>query len=90
MKAPEPSQFRMVLRAPKQGWLRNRPRTSANASPSQPQSAVPEDEMKKVVTFTAALLAFGASMAFAAGGLNLHFDGCAADGGACRRCSRAT
>jgi hypothetical protein len=38
--------------------------------------------MKKVVTFTAALLAFGASMAFAAGGLNLHFDGCAADGGA--------
>ena len=38
--------------------------------------------MKKVVTFTAALLAFGASMALAAGGLNLHYNGCSADGGA--------
>lgn len=38
--------------------------------------------MKKIVTLTAALLALGASMAFAAGGISLHFNGCALDGGA--------
>lgn len=38
--------------------------------------------MKKIVTLTAALLAFSATLALAAGGLNLHFGGCAADGGA--------
>lgn len=37
--------------------------------------------MKKIVTLTAALLAFGASMAFAAGGISLRYGGCAADGG---------
>lgn len=38
--------------------------------------------MKKIVTLTAAMLALSATFAFAAGGLNLHFGGCAADGGA--------
>lgn len=37
--------------------------------------------MKKLVTLTALLLAFGASSAFAAGGLFLHFGGCTLDGG---------
>ncbi len=38
--------------------------------------------MKKIVTLTAAALALSASMAFAAGGLNLLYNGCSLDGGA--------
>ena len=37
--------------------------------------------MKKIVTLSAAMLALSASLALAAGGLNLHFNGCTLDGG---------
>lgn len=37
--------------------------------------------MKKIATLTVAMLALSASFALAAGGLNLHFGGCTADGG---------
>lgn len=38
--------------------------------------------MKKVVTIMSAMLVLGATSALAAGGLNLHFNGCSSDAGA--------